>query len=245
MITNACRKLCGPALALIMLGSCAGSSKIVRRKGGYAVLIDKRDGSRYLTGRINGKLWTMSNARIGLPGSSFFFTPRHNPIGPEGRTYTWKLAQQACPEGWRLPTSEELAGLFLAYGKVAYSGELPYFRKIFGPYQPDSTAATYQALLKDELLLFLPGHRAEPDIYKQSLQLSLFWSSDSVANDAYAVHWDEEQKNIHFGAYPQSYFGFCRFVKKERLNKKQRQELERNHAARIQEEAAAQQLNPK
>lgn len=240
MITSAFRKLCGSALALIMLGGCAGSSKIVRKKGGYAILIDKRDGSRYLIGRINGKLWTMSNAKIGLPGSSFFFTPRHNPIGPEGRTYTWQLAQQACPEGWRLPTSEELAELFLTYGKVAYSGELPYFKKMFGPYQPDSTAATYQALLNDKLLLFRPGHKAEPDIYKQSLQLSLFWSSDSVANDAYAVHWDEEQKSIHFGAYPQSYFGFCRFVKKERISKKQQRALERNHATRIQEEAAAQ-----
>ncbi len=221
----------------IIFASCAGSSKIIRHNG-QLYLVDQRDGHPYPVTRINGLLWTTRNATIALPGSSYYPNPLHNPIDSRGRTYTWAQAQEACPKGWRLPTPEELGALFLAYGKVAYAGELPYFKKMFGTYQPDSTSATYQALLKDKTLS-LPVYKMVPDEAGYYIQRTLFWSSDSVGDRAYAVYWDEEQKSVHFSDYPKWFFGFCRFVKIEKPGRKQRQELQRQRALRQQQEGEA------
>lgn len=225
------------SITSMALGNCT-ATKMVKYQG-RSFLLDKRDGTRYPVTRINGRLWTTRNATFAVPGSSYYPNPMHNPIDSRGRTYTWEQAKEACPKGWRLPTAKELADLFLAYGKVSYSGELSYFKEMFGPYQPDSTFATYQALLKDSMLN-LPIYKTVPDKAGYYIQRTLFWSSDGiVGNHAYAVYWDEEKKAIHFGNYPEWYFGFCRFIKKERPSRKQRKELERKRSIRRQKEDKA------
>ena len=55
---------------------------------------------------INGVVWATRNV-----GSSGRFVSQAQDYG---RRFTWEQAQNACPQGWRLPTQIELQSLILA-----------------------------------------------------------------------------------------------------------------------------------
>lgn len=73
------------------------------------ILVDDRDGQKYLTVEIDGSVWTAENMRYdtddGIPnGFDMVFSevPEHY-----GRYYNFHSAQSACPDGWHIPSAEE------------------------------------------------------------------------------------------------------------------------------------------
>lgn len=149
------RRYIGVIGSLILAFSISGCKlpSDIHRKSGKFFIKDNRDGKSYQVAKINGRWWMVDN--FALDPDSIYYRKKD---GNEslGLTYQWEQVSHAAPEGWRMPTAEELSALFLAYGRVSYSGELPMYRERFGPYHPDSTLVTYQSLM-DNNRLHLPN----------------------------------------------------------------------------------------
>ena len=85
---------------------------ITEKKGSRIdAFTDPRDGQVYKTVEINGKIWMTENLNYDS-GEGFWFYGNHLPNGEKyGRLYTLEAAQNACPEGWHIPTEEEWISL--------------------------------------------------------------------------------------------------------------------------------------
>lgn len=88
---------------------------------------DQRDGKRYKTITLNGKVWMAENLRYDIPGvpprelgtSTSLHTPipdilvykrdwiKRSNIRVDDREYSYDAAVAACPPGWHLPTRSE------------------------------------------------------------------------------------------------------------------------------------------
>jgi uncharacterized protein (TIGR02145 family) len=72
---------------------------------------DARDGQKYRTAKINGKVWLAENMKINVQGSIVYENkPKY------GRFYNWAMANEACPPGWHLPSLQEWDDLVMFLG---------------------------------------------------------------------------------------------------------------------------------
>ena len=69
-------------------------------------LFDKRDGNKYQTMTIEGKIWMTQNLNFKVL-DSYCYNNQESYCNQYGRLYTWKAALQVCPKGWHLPSDEE------------------------------------------------------------------------------------------------------------------------------------------
>ncbi|MCR4859788.1 MAG: hypothetical protein K5910_03905 [Bacteroidales bacterium] len=80
-------------------------------------LEDGRDGRSYYTAEAGGLEWMRQNLAWTGAGRPFALCDAMTDVF--GRFYTWEEAQNACPEGWRLPTDAD----WTALGESAESGK--------------------------------------------------------------------------------------------------------------------------
>lgn len=81
--------------------------KLMKR---YTLITDQRDGTKYKTIKIGQTQWFAENLNINLNGSSCY-NNQNSYCNKYGRLYQWKTAKNACPDGWRLPTTVEYSNL--------------------------------------------------------------------------------------------------------------------------------------
>lgn len=96
----------------------------------YGELNDPRDGKTYkivtvdilLEGGVTVKrTWMAENLAYEVP-DSFCYKNESAYCEAYGRLYTFQAAQQACPDGWHVPTIGEWSLLFQTYGGIHKSG---------------------------------------------------------------------------------------------------------------------------
>ena len=91
------------------------SVRCVRDKREYGTLTDTRDGQTYKTITIGDQEWMAENLNYEMD-SSYCYKDSAEYCATYGRLYTWAAANEACPEGWHLPTTDEFDTLFTAVG---------------------------------------------------------------------------------------------------------------------------------
>ena len=70
--------------------------------------LDKRDNNSYSYTEIDNLFWFTKNLNYDVNGSWCYNDL--SSCSSEGRLYTFEMAKDICPSGWRIPTSDELIG---------------------------------------------------------------------------------------------------------------------------------------
>lgn len=74
--------------------------------GPSGLFTDDRDGMNYVWIRYGEQVWMGENLNYEAP-DSYCYKEKDSNCKKYGRLYNWKTAQSVCPDGWRLPGSDD------------------------------------------------------------------------------------------------------------------------------------------
>ncbi len=86
-------------------GSASDEITVTVVQGGVTIT-DPRDGQKYFIVDIGTQTWFAENLNYETPDSWWYDDNEANGT-IYGRLYTWDAAQNACPDGWRLPSDDD------------------------------------------------------------------------------------------------------------------------------------------
>jgi len=103
--------------------------------GSARILVDERDGNRYNVMQVGNNTWMQDNLNFAT-GESFCYNNSSDACRESGRLYTWKAAQNACPNGWRLPSEDEANKMMASLSNFAvdFQARATGFRKDDGSF---------------------------------------------------------------------------------------------------------------
>ena len=130
------------------------------------------DGKSYKTIKIGEQTWMAENMNLETD-NSWCYKNEESSCKKYGRLYDWNDAQSVCPEGWKLPSTDDLTALY-SYHK-----------------DPRFIRSTEEWKNEDGLNFWgfdlLPaGGYKEGDFFDEKVSAYL-WSSDTIGSEAYAL----------------------------------------------------------
>lgn len=117
-------------------------------------MMDSRDGQVYRIVQVGNQTWMVDNLNY-KTNNSFCYDGNAANCRQHGRLYTWKAAQDACPDGWRVPTDEEWAGLI-------------------------QSQEGWQKVEKLGILLHMAGDRRADGVYHYMGETGFYWTATSA-----------------------------------------------------------------
>jgi uncharacterized protein (TIGR02145 family) len=142
--------------------------------GNSGIFQDPRDQKTYDWVRIGNQIWLANNLDFSLSNGTWHYNSNPDLSNAYGRLYTHEAALQAIPEGWHLPSLEEinilteyLGGSSVAGGKMKQHGTSQWNLPNVGA---DNTSG-FSAL---------PGGMYDPgDGFYEKGKTAFFWTSSS------------------------------------------------------------------
>jgi len=140
----------------------------------YELIRDERDGQFYATIKIDEQTWMAQNLNYEVDVTMDTTCSGNSPenIDAYGRLYTWDVAQTACPQGWRLPSREELLGLCGGAQNFAERSSMLRSKKSWDLKDSDETgfsaAATgtcYQGSFNQESVMYWGSEVSEDSVF--------------------------------------------------------------------------------
>ncbi len=104
-------------ISLVLISGCASY------KSNDTSFTDTRDGHVYATVKIDNLIWMLDNLNYDVKGSYCYDDKMIN-CNKFGKLYTWEMAFDACPPGWRLPTESEMRRLVEFFGNPLYVADI-------------------------------------------------------------------------------------------------------------------------
>lgn len=90
---------------------CGLMISAVQAQNNPTTFTDDRDGNSYPIVEIMGQQWLGADLQYISPKAHF----QDQKAAAQGNFYLWEEAEQACPEGWQLPTQEDWANFIIHY----------------------------------------------------------------------------------------------------------------------------------
>jgi uncharacterized protein (TIGR02145 family) len=142
---------------------------------------DSRDGRVYATVRLGTREWMTTNLAYASARSACYGDAGED-CGAHGRLYTWDIAREACPVGWRLPTDRDWMDLEEALGMPANVTRQVNARGI-------DEGIQLQPGGRSGMNVLASGYRRPDGDYVRRGERAAFWTS-TEANAADAWHRD-------------------------------------------------------
>jgi len=140
-------------------------------------LVDARDGKAYREVAIGEQIWMAENLNYET-GESVCYSNSVDSCAKYGRLYSWHEALEACPVGWRLPTSEDWTELLDFIGGAGWGGKK--LKSTTGWWKDGN----YDANGTDDF-----GFSALPVSRFVSGEEAVFWSASEVGdNEAFVLY---------------------------------------------------------
>ena len=137
-------------------------------------MTDPRDGKTYKTVKIGSQTWMAENLNYKISGSYCFDNAPAN-CEKYGRLFTWEAAmEEACPNGWHLPTKAEFETLFDAVGRR--SGTEGKMLKSISGWRDDGNGTDAFGFSA------LPAGGGDGDGYGDDGYYAYFWSSSEISS---------------------------------------------------------------
>lgn len=210
--------------------SCSASVTLVRPGFGEDRTIrgfhtdtprEKVGEKEYYTVAIGGDRWLRQNYADKSKGNPYKDCAVMDDIF--GRFYTWTDAQSVCPEGWRLPTSDELDALVNKFGgvnalmaDVYFNGSKPANKMwTYWPGVGVITDASRLSFMPTGYALVVNGKYEFHDLNSRAV----LWTSDSEDGKGVARYIYEDQNKLFKGSFDKDTFAAsvrCVSVPKEK-----------------------------
>lgn len=88
------------------------------------VFTDARDGREYKWKKLGKQIWMVENLAYNIGTGCWAYANNENNVANYGRLYTWDAAQKACPEGWHVPSDDEMKQLEMFLGMTQTEANL-------------------------------------------------------------------------------------------------------------------------
>lgn len=141
---------------------------------------DSRDGKIYSKRRIGNLIWMADNLNFETP-DSYCYDDKEWKCARYGRLYKWKSAKDACPNGWHLPSVQEMNDLYMSVGGKPLVGEKLKSKTDWTENGGGDDSYGFSA--------YPSGFRDEEGAYKHRGNYTMFWTSnDYEFNHGYAYY---------------------------------------------------------
>ena len=152
--------------------------------------VDSRDNAKYATVKIGTQCWFAENLNYNAKNSSCYGDDDTN-CEKYGRLFRWTEAQSACPDGSRLPTTDDWDMLLNYLGNAMVAGK---YMKDESNWSAAEDAYGFSALPA--------GYYSEDDEdYVQIEQMAIFWSTAASGTDAEGYVLSNSANNIENWEY--------------------------------------------
>ncbi len=88
------------------------------------VFTDARDGREYKWKKIGDQIWMVENLAYNVGDGCWAYNNNEDYVETYGRLYTFDAAQAACPDGWHVPSDEEIKQLEMFLGMTQAEADM-------------------------------------------------------------------------------------------------------------------------